>query len=254
MKPPRLCYIHIPKTAGTAVTDALRAIYPAEKIFGATFMYEYVSVDPAVFENYLLYKGHVHYSFAVKNFPKDTKYITVLRDPVERIISLYFYVRNYPEDILIDPNVPDHQKEGVRLAKEKGIVEYLSSSLPDVIHSTRNHQLMVLVGKQAFARVYTDPEYVIDKAWSNISRFFCYGIQELLPQFIEALAEKLGGVDLPLKEVNPTPQKSRHMEMISEKELQWAKELIKEHNLAEIMLYERVKQSIISRLNNTGVL
>ncbi|QBQ53547.1 sulfotransferase family 2 domain-containing protein [Nitrosococcus wardiae] len=252
MKLQRLCYIHIPKTAGTAVTDVLQNIYPADKIFNATFMHEYTSVDPSVFHYYLLYKGHIHYSFAIETLPKDTQYITVLRDPVERVISLYFFIRNLPDDVLLDENLLEQQKAGIRLAKEKGIIEYLqASSLPGVMASTRNHQLKVLVDKKSFSQIRRNPEYVVDVAWSNIKNYFCYGIQEFLPFFIDELSTKLGSSKVTLRKVNQNTEKEQQIKLLQDSDLQHVKEVIEEYNQAEIMFYNRVKEEIVSRMQET---
>lgn len=247
---PRLCYIHIPKTAGTAITTALNAIYPADKIFPAVFMFEYRSHDPRTFADYLLFKGHIHYFFAISNLPPDTKYITILRDPVERIISLYFFLRDVvPNDSLTDPKLPYQQKAAIKVAKESGICEYLRSSLVNVQASTRNQQLKVLLDKETFKQIGTNPEDVVDKALSSIENFFCYGIQEFTPFFVYELSQKIGvPLDAP-NVINSNPKKTRKIAMLDKGELQEAIAIIKRFNQAEMMFYDNAKGQVVSRIN-----
>jgi hypothetical protein len=247
MKLQRLCYIHIPKTAGTAVTDVLKEIYPRNQIFGGTLMSDYTAVDPREFQRYLLYKGHIHYSFARKNLPEDTRFITVLRDPVDRIFSLYFFNRSLPTATLDALNLPDDSRAGANAARETGIVEYLQSPVPDIAATTRNHQLQVLVDKETFSKIRTDPNYVVSKAWSNMQNFLCYGVQEFLPFFVDELAQRLGRPDYSLETTNQNRDKPRQMQMVGEAELDRAREIIVQYNQAEIALYNKVKAAVIAR-------
>jgi hypothetical protein len=246
MKLQRLCYIHIPKTAGTAVTDVLTRVYPPEKVFPRIFMPEYRSVRPSLFQDYLLYKGHIHYSFAVANLPEDTQFITVLRDPVERVLSLYFFVRNLSPEAVND--APHQSRAGINAAKEGGLVDYLQSSLPLVRATTRNHQLEVLVDRDTSRKIGTDPGYVARKAWSNLQSFFCYGVQELLPFFIDELSRKLGQPDLSVNTINQNKDKSRQLATLGQGELEQAKQIIREYNWAEIALYNRARAAVVSRM------
>ena len=248
MKLQRLCYIHIPKTAGTAVTEVLTRIYPVDKVFSGTLMYDYTSVEPRIFRNYLLYKGHIHYSFAVANLPGDTRFITVLRDPVERVLSLYFFVRKLSTKTLDALNLPDESMAGVNAARESGIVDYLQSSVPDIRATTRNHQLQALVDRESFQKIGTDPGYVVRKAWSNLEGFFCYGVQDFLPFFVDELSRKLGQSNLSIDKINQNKDKLRQLATLGQAELEHAKQIIRDYNQAEIALYNRAKAAVVSRM------
>ncbi len=246
---PRLCFIHIPKTAGTAVSYALREIYPKEKIFSGVFIYDYKS--SVCFEKYLLYLGHLHLDFAVRNFPRDTKYITVLRNPVERILSLYFYICNDTDGILDKPYVPDYQKQAIRIAKTKGILGFIKSFDPHITENIFNYQLRVLVGPKVFCKINSDPALVVEKAWQNINKFFCYGVQEYLSKFFDELRYKLNVQSLSFKLINKNTDKVKQISCLDPRVLDQAINLIKHYNQAEIDFYEKVKRSVIERLDKS---
>ena len=42
-----------------------------------------------------VFKGHMPFGIH-KRLPQDYTYITFLRDPIERVVSAYYFARNYP--------------------------------------------------------------------------------------------------------------------------------------------------------------
>ncbi|HEY1769867.1 MAG TPA: sulfotransferase family 2 domain-containing protein [Chthoniobacterales bacterium] len=93
-------FLHIPKTAGTTLNRLIEWEYPLRQIY---------SVDPVLFtwstnhlyklsprrlQNIRMFKGHM--LFGVHNIlPRAATYITVLRDPVDRVISAFYFMRSY---------------------------------------------------------------------------------------------------------------------------------------------------------------
>jgi len=98
---PLTVFIHIPKTAGTTLNDVLRTNFPPGTVrsFGNVFAGAgRVSVGPVW---RLQQSGHVmtrsihllggHIPYGVHEFlPADSRYITFLRDPIERTLSHYY--------------------------------------------------------------------------------------------------------------------------------------------------------------------
>ena len=93
-------FLHLPKTAGTTVNRLIEWEYPLAQMY---------SVDPVLFRwsfahlrklpperlrKIRMFKGHMAYGLH-KVLPQPATYITVLRDPVDRVISAYFFMRTY---------------------------------------------------------------------------------------------------------------------------------------------------------------
>ena len=98
MDAPCLIFLHVPKTAGTTMTSVLRlrAKYPLSR----RISFETLGRDPSdigeiPYERRArasLVFGHLHYGVH-EWLPQPSRYVTILRDPVRRVISLYNYVR-----------------------------------------------------------------------------------------------------------------------------------------------------------------
>lgn len=93
-------FIHLPKTAGTTVSRLIEWEYPLSEIY---------SIDPVLFKwsaahlrklplsrlkKIRMFKGHM--TFGLHDvLPQPATYITVLRDPVDRVISSFYFMRRF---------------------------------------------------------------------------------------------------------------------------------------------------------------
>ena len=95
-----IIFLHLPKTAGTTVNRLIEWEYRLTEMY---------SIDPVLFEwsaahlrklspqrlkRIRIFKGHMLYGLH-KALPQPATYITVLRDPVDRVISSYYFMRSY---------------------------------------------------------------------------------------------------------------------------------------------------------------
>jgi Galactose-3-O-sulfotransferase len=102
-RPPLLALLHIPKTAGTTLGMIMRRQYPDGAVQGIENWYRdpkrcAVGLRRAAASNEV---GAVygHFPFDLRTLlPADTRYLTMLRDPVERTISLYAWRKRYRQD------------------------------------------------------------------------------------------------------------------------------------------------------------
>jgi hypothetical protein len=93
-------FLHVPKTAGTTLNRLIEWEYG---------LFEMYSVDPVLFEwsaahlrrlssqrleRTRVFKGHMLFGLH-EVLPQRATYITVLRDPVERMLSAFYYMRSY---------------------------------------------------------------------------------------------------------------------------------------------------------------
>lgn len=92
-----LIFLHIPKTAGTTFNRVLEAQYPVARTFTVNGHFAEASVArfKALPEErraqFRLVKGH--FAFGLHEWlPQPATYITILRDPVDRVVSTYYYV------------------------------------------------------------------------------------------------------------------------------------------------------------------
>ncbi|MGF1501015.1 MAG: sulfotransferase family 2 domain-containing protein [Paracoccaceae bacterium] len=92
-------FLHIPKTAGTSVLEAMARFYRPDAVFPYHGEEALVQHDPQyVRRRYRLVAAHA--GFRIANVVGD-HIVTVLRDPVDRILSLYNYWHAAPEQKLV---------------------------------------------------------------------------------------------------------------------------------------------------------
>jgi len=93
-------FLHVPKTAGTTLNRLIEWEYP---------LFEIYSVDPVFFrwsalhlwqlpvrrlKKTRMFKGHMLFGLH-KILPQRATYITVLREPADRVISAFYFMRSY---------------------------------------------------------------------------------------------------------------------------------------------------------------
>jgi hypothetical protein len=161
-----IVFVHIPKTGGVTLKRALKWKYPSRTLYEETLtkpLEAFGRVSPSERANARVVMGHVHYGVH-EYVPQECEYITVLREPVARVASLYTYVLGHPkhalhadlvhsdsplEDFLrIDPSVDNHQ---TRMLSGRGGGELTSRSVeplgPDALEEAkRNLERFLVVG------------------------------------------------------------------------------------------------------------
>lgn len=93
-----LLHLHIPRTAGSCVQRVLTGRLSAESQYhytGLTSFFRRYTEAPRVMEGVQFVSGHFHYGLH-EYFPSYL-YFIVLRDPVERVRSLFSYIVAKPE-------------------------------------------------------------------------------------------------------------------------------------------------------------
>lgn len=105
LRPRPILFDHVPKTAGTAVTNFLMKNYPARLTFTTNSRNPQSSVDqfkslPAgKRRRYLLVAGHSVHQLLDYVRPDSVRF-TIFREPIDRIISHYYFVRQDEDNYL----------------------------------------------------------------------------------------------------------------------------------------------------------
>ncbi len=106
---PRAIFLHIPKTAGFTLQKIIERQYPPQSIYTLEpsneleSIHEFQNLSQARRAQIRLLKGHLNMGQKLHEFlPPPVTYFTILRDPVERVISHYCFVRETPGHYLQD--------------------------------------------------------------------------------------------------------------------------------------------------------
>src|ERR1051325_3091753 len=96
-----LLFLHIPKAGGTTLHSVIERQFSPAVTFSITGMTpsqsikEFIELPPERRERIRLLKGHMPYGLH-KYLSVPATYITMLRDPVDRVVSHYYFVRRSP--------------------------------------------------------------------------------------------------------------------------------------------------------------
>ncbi len=136
----QLYFLHMAKTAGRSFEDLLKIFFNPQQTIRIDVEHGYPQdIAANVFNKYQLYLGHLGYHFTTL-FPDDKKplWITMLRDPVERVISFYYFFRN------TKPVKPGHinYKHQV-MANELNLLQFVESEeAAELVENYQFHNLI----------------------------------------------------------------------------------------------------------------
>lgn len=118
----KLIFLHIPKTAGQSVFQYLENTFDKSDIcpFRVDSQYENDSIDP---DKFLIHSGHIDWKRLEDSLSGEKVYFSVLRKPIDRILSYYFYIRKEAEK-LTDIELLSADRAGMRAALQLTPDEY----------------------------------------------------------------------------------------------------------------------------------
>ena len=173
----RKVFIHVPKTAGTSVTEVLRRQCGAERFCEHMFDGDIKKLSKAEIQRFQVFAGHFNYSTIVAAMPHATCF-TFLRNPLDRVVSLVRYWRAHSWD-WVEAN-PGHAGH-VRFAKTHTLVEILRCSGNGVFRNINNVYVRVfgdLSHYSAQGKLLVAPERALERAIKNAERLAFIGFVE----------------------------------------------------------------------------
>ncbi len=111
-------FLHIPKTAGTTLSEIFKANYHPAEIYNREFSGDdgaSAFINLSVERRAAIRLLWGHFPFGLHQYlPGPFTYFTFLRDPVERVISHYYYLLSHPEmftipEIIREKNLTLHE-------------------------------------------------------------------------------------------------------------------------------------------------
>lgn len=240
-------FLHIPKAAGTTLTQILRRQYSEQQILCLTLPNNtkalphseklQIKLDKlrqlSDSEKRQIKLLHGHFPFGAHELlPQSATYITMLRDPVKRVISTYFYAKRTPGH----RHYEKINQEGISLK------DYISSKINPQLN---NGQVRMLSGKSDVDFGNCN-EKMLEKAKSNLNNYFSVvGTLESFDKTVLSIKEVLGYNNVFYSKTNVS--KSKNDQQIDSNLI----EMIKSENELDLELYNyvlKLQEEMFSRL------
>jgi hypothetical protein len=87
----KLFFIHIPRTSGTSMVAFLQNVYKGKNIGKSVNLFEEHKFEPHLFRHRDVNFAHVDFEDVLRAFNNNYEYITILREPVARYLSHYYW-------------------------------------------------------------------------------------------------------------------------------------------------------------------
>jgi len=201
---PHLVFLHLFKCGGTSVIHRLKSMV------GEDHFYHFrrrgdadalLDCDPDAMGRFVAIGGHMGWSYLSERFP-DARKVTVLRDPVDRLISQYFHFRKEHEGL--DGTSPPLVAFRARFCAGHSFADYALSDDDRLSRFTRNFMTRTLAGAPASAD--PDDPALYETARANLARFDLVGLSDRLDAtFYGRLAALIAGGDA----ATPPPSRDR---------------------------------------------
>jgi hypothetical protein len=218
-----IIFLHIPKTAGSSINSIINHVFDKEQIFDAYTITEDEKMQQK-FINDINGKKSIkiirgHYRFGLHEYIKDpSTYYTIFRNPVERVISHYYFVKRYPKHYLYDQVTQSNM----------GLKEYVTSG---ICGELRNNQVVLMIDKRSNSIL--SPNEKLQLAKSNLIKYFeVFGITERFDESLILLEKEYNWKVVGNSRKNVTINRPSKDEIPKE-----TIDIIKEFNLLDFELY-----------------
>ena len=178
----------VPKCAGTSVATFLSTVFQREEICPPPVagIWAYQPHDVA---HYRLFQGHFDHEF-IDAFAKSKVKLTILREPVSRLVSLYDFWRSYSWNY-IHNNLPPPPTNGPAAAKSSSFANFLLTANSFVRRHIDNAAARQILGPD-FERLRHDRSLLIQWCVRRLETFDWVGITEEFQASMQCLSSLLG--------------------------------------------------------------
>jgi len=242
MQPPAIIFVHVPKAAGTTLHRIIEKHYPRQTVYSTNPSLLNPEASIEHFKQLPLeqraqiriLKGHLPYGLH-DYLPGPSTYFTLLREPVDRVVSFYYYVRQSTRHYL-------HEQV---LARDLTLQQYIESCITT---SNDNFQTRLISGVHHEALYGRCTPAMLDTAKRHLQEHFSVvGLSEQFDATLLMLKHAFQWRDLFYVRQNVNTDRPMLPNIPSA-----TIDLIREHNQLDIELYQFVKQHFEDRLRQAG--
>lgn len=237
-----IVFQHMPKTAGTYVGQYIASAIGEDSVIQIVDNSTLLSTPKDAFSGKKVVFGHLSKKYLDFRL-KDYHYVTCLRDPVDRVISSYFYWRHVVRTASWKMNTSRTEYLADQsLDAYEDLARCLSSTDLQGYDELRNLQTWMLGHADDDRRL--DEDHVLELAKRHLDSADLLGVMENISDFLQRLVRIVGGDPsraLERKDINANTERPA----VSAVPL-WLRKEIEDRNQLDIELYEYTK-SLIGR-------
>jgi len=238
-------FLHIPRTAGTSIKSILRAQYERASSFyiigyNPSRSLQTLKDNADAYKQLQLVHGHMDFG-AVSFLGDNLSYIAMMRDPVDRIVSHYYYVKQEPRHYLHREIVDNNVSLNAYLSN--GYTRELNDGLVRMFIGAGGHHTNEF-SKYDIPYGETE-EWMLEEAVKNIEEHFVFvGLQEKFDVSVFLMKKRLGWANrLVFGRVNQTRNRLRISDIDAS-----TVETINNYNRLDVRLYELVRSQFDQEL------
>ncbi len=197
----QLFFLHIPKTGGLTLRGILSRYFTRGQVCPANGLGSLLKISDAEIAQYSYFRGHIPYN-ATQLMPRTPLVITFLRDPFERTLSNYAYLRSR-EDLRLHP-----------VAAQNNLIGYLRN--PRAAYN-QTDMMTYFIGANFPIRGLPNRDKHLDLAMRRLESMPFVGITERYDESVQLLAHVLG--ILPIEHIekrNVSPERLRISDLSAE--------------------------------------
>jgi hypothetical protein len=237
-------FVHIDKAGGLSVIAVLRKHFEPSEICAHP---PNDAWQPNGLPGYRLYAGHFTYDFF--GGQSGTKLI-MMRDPVDRIVSLYDFYRSHRPEYLatVQPPLP-----GPAVARSGNLTHFLHTTHPDVIEPSSNTVAHRLLGRRYY-ELMPNEDAVLAESIRHVRDFAWIGITEQFDSSIRLLCDTFGwSIPEAMPKENSTyaiHSNNPHLERVEKTvPTENERELIVQRNRVDLALYNEARTLLNERMS-----
>lgn len=216
-------FIHIPKTGGTALREAMAARFGDSFRFVPRGGVGEAAAEPS--PTPAMVYGHISFG-AHRRFGLRPRYLTVVRHPVDRVVSLYYHHLREAQK----PGKTSKLQEGIGTG-EISLIDFVTGAGPGSSAPAHDDMTRLIGGRR-----HEGPA-ALESAKRRIEKHFgLVGLTERMPETVERIADLLGWNDVPtLSRANTNPLRPEDPPTTEEISV------IEHHNQLDLALYDWVQ-------------
>jgi hypothetical protein len=248
--PRALIFLHIPKCGGTTLSAILTEAVPEDRRFTvdgrdiAGSRRALAGLDDDERRRVDLLFGHLSYGWHELLAPRQSRYFTIVREPVSRVVSHYNYVRSHEKHYLHSPvtdgkmTIVDYVESGVTTEVNDGQVRQISG-VEDIVQSAYGRSDVEYGGDHAS---------LLERAQANLkSHFLLVGLLERFDDSMRLL-QKLTGLRIGAHRPKNATRSRSAVTALSPAEVG----IVRRFNRADCELYRRCRESFEIRCRELG--